>query len=53
MELDEAFKMAVRKFYEGSSHGTSEKYAKGGFRYNLQTLEAMKKKYVKKTEGEE
>lgn len=49
MELDDAFKMAVKKFYEGSTHQNVDKYSKTPFKYSFQELDALHKGYKKKT----
>jgi hypothetical protein len=50
MELDDAFKLAVKKFYEGQSHQNVSKYSKKSkdFEYSFGKLEEMHKEYKPK-----
>ena len=45
MNLDDAFKMAAKKFYEGSMHGSVSSYSKRDFGYSVEALDELKKKY--------
>ena len=47
MELDDAFKMAVRKFYDGSTHKNVDKYSKTPFKYSFSELDELQKSYKK------
>lgn len=50
MELDLAFKMAVKKYYDGASHQNVDKYSKKSkdFQYSISKLEEMHKEYKPK-----
>ncbi len=48
MELDEAFKIAVRKFYQGSSHKNVDKYSKNPFQYSFEGLDEVQKSFAVK-----
>lgn len=43
MELDEAFKMAVKKFYAGKTHQNVSKYSKNEFQYSYDKLDEVQK----------
>ena len=52
MELDEAFRIAVKKFYDGSSHKNVDKYSKRPFEYSFSGLDEMQKKFTQALGGE-
>lgn len=50
MELDDAFKMAVKKFYEGSSHQNVDKYSKTPFEFDFNNLDKIQKGFKRPIE---
>lgn len=44
MNLDQAFKKAIKKFYEGAGYGNVDKYSKRPFEYGFNELDAIHKK---------
>ncbi len=53
MELDDAFKMAVKKFYAGKTHQNVSKYSKSDFMYSYDKLDEVQKTFSGKAKPKE
>lgn len=45
MDLDTAFKLAVKKFYDGIEYKNVDKYAKNGFQYSYKNLDDIQNEF--------